>query len=263
MLPHTHKLDSNFFYKYQGAGNDFVLFEDFENQIQLDSKFIKQICNRNYGIGANGVLILEKSTIADLKMRIFNEDGSEATMCGNGLRSVVRHLNKPVIIETLSGLCRGEITKNGVKVTLPKKEIINSPILLEKNLTGHLVNTGTEHLVIFTDLINTQEILDYASNLRTDPRFKKTGVNVNLAKIEKDRILVRTFEKGVSVETLACGTGGGAVSLMMKELMKIQKTTIQFRNSELIYSFDAKDQIWMEGPAELIFKGTLCLKTNS
>jgi diaminopimelate epimerase len=256
-------LDFSQFYKYHGGGNDFVLIEDFENRFHFDPDKIKKICNRNFSIGANGILVLQKSNIADIKMRIFNEDGTEATMCGNGLRCALRHLGKSAIVETLSGLCLGEVLKDSVKVTLPKNEIILSPIALKHNLIGHLANTGTNHLVIFVSNLFDDEIIEYAQNLRYDPMFEKPGVNVNLAKIEDDKVFVRTFEKGVETETLACGTGGGAVSIFVKNMKNQEQVKISFQNSDIDYTFDHKGKIWMEGPAELIFQGTLCLKNES
>ncbi len=240
------------FYKYQGTGNDFILFEDYDRSFPIDSKLISHICNRNLGIGADGLLLLQKSKIADLKMRIFNQDGSEATMCGNGLRCVIRHLGKSCTIETKGGISLCEHGDSLIKVTLPKNEIVHSPIALPNNLSGHLVNTGTPHLVIFTEDVNNQGI---APELRYHPMFGPGGVNVNLAQIVSSGIRVRTFEKGVETETLSCGSGGAAVALIHK-----QDVRILFTYYELTFSFDTKDRIWMEGPAELVFQGNLCLK---
>ena len=240
------------FFKYQGTGNDFILFEDYEKSFPVNSGLITKICNRNLGIGADGVLLLQKSNVADVKMRIFNQDGSEATMCGNGLRCVIRHLGKSCSIETKGGISLGEHGNALIKVTLPKREILQSPIALPNNLVGHLVNTGTPHLVIFTEDIHEEGI---APQLRYDSMFGNGGVNVNLAKITQEGIHVRTFEKGVEHETLSCGSGGAAVALLHKKPVRIF-----FTSSVLTFSFDSKERIWMEGPAEFVFQGTLCLK---
>ncbi len=240
------------FYKYQGTGNDFILFEDYEESFPINSNLISRICNRNLGIGADGILILQKSQIADVKMRIFNQDGSEASMCGNGLRCVIKHLEKSCTIETKGGISESEYSKNFIKATLPKSKIIQSPIDLPNNLIGHLVNTGTPHLVIFTE---TPNIHLNAKELRYHPMFGSEGVNVNLATLIPEGIRVRTFEKGIDTETLSCGSGGAAVALLHKKNVKIFFTSL-----ELSFSFDSKDKLWMEGPAEYVFQGTLCLK---
>lgn len=246
-------MDSNRpFYKYEAAGNDFVLFEDYEEQFSLH--LVPQICHRKLGIGADGVLLLQKSQIADVKMRIFNQDGSEATMCGNGLRCVIRHLSKSCTIETRGGLSFGSLEKSCIRATLPQKKILQSPILLTHNLVGHLVNTGTPHLVIFTEKLDNPELLALAPLYRT----LFNGVNVNLAQITKEGIRVRTFEKGVDDETLSCGTGGAAVSLMHHKMQNMNKIKILFTTSTLTFSFDSKGEIWMEGPARLVFQGNLC-----
>lgn len=250
---------SSQFYKYQGTGNDFILFEDYEGSFPTGSLLISRICNRNLGIGADGLLLLQKSEIADTKMRIFNQDGTEATMCGNGLRCVIRHLGKSCTIETKGGISLCEHGTPLIKVTLPKNEIVQSQIALPNNLSGHLINTGTPHLVIFTEDINNQGI---APELRYHPMFEKGGVNVNLAQIVPGGIRVRTFEKGVETETLSCGSGGAAVALIHNHVhnqIDKQDVRILFTSYELTFSFDTKDRIWMEGPAEFIFQGNLCL----
>ena len=233
---------SRYFFKYEGAGNDFVLFEDYDESFPI--KAVRQICHRNFGVGGDGVLLLQKSKVADVKMRIFNQDGSEATMCGNGLRCVIHHLGKPCTVETASGLSEGELGR----ATLPKAIIVKSPIPLEDNLIGHLVDTGTPHLVIFT---KNPPHLDIISRYRSH-------TNVNFAHITKEGIHVRTFEKGVDTETLSCGTGGAAVALLCKHLGN--KIKILFTSSSLTFLFDSRGKLWMEGPTRQIFQGNLCLE---
>ncbi len=238
------------FYKYQGSGNDFVLFENTDKTFPVEKDLIARICHRNFGVGGDGLLLLEKSNCADVKMRIFNQDGSEASMCGNGLRCTSLHLSKSCTIETKAGISHAEHIPPLIKVSLPKAEIVTSPISLPGGEIGHLVDTGTPHLVIFTQNIEDEGIT---------PTYRSLfgGVNVNLAQITPNGIRVRTFEKGVENETLSCGSGGAAVTLLQKNEGSIR---ILFTTSPLTFSFDDKGRIWMEGPCELIFKGTLCLK---
>ncbi len=223
------------FFKYEGAGNDFVLFEDYDESFPVEA--VPQICNRNFGVGADGVLLLQKSSVADVKMRIFNQDGSEATMCGNGLRCVVKHLGKVCSVETAAGISEGMPGK----VSLPRALIIKS------NSVGHFVDTGTPHLVIFTD-----DAPDFDLISRYRDKY-----NINFAKITSTGIRVRTFEKGVDTETLSCGTGGAAVALLCKK--GVNKIKILFTSSELTFSFDSTGRMWMEGPSRLVFQGNLYL----
>ena len=225
------------FFKYEAAGNDFVLFEDYEETFPAEA--VSSICHRRLGIGADGVLLVQNSSIADVKMRIFNEDGSEASMCGNGLRAILQHLKKPCTVETKGGLCFGEPGR----ATLPRKEILERNIALSKGFIGHKVNTGTPHLVIFTE---KEPDLELTSCYRDQ-------YNVNWATpISTEEIKVRTFEKGVATETLACGTGGAAVALLMEQKSPIK---IVFAGATLIFSFDSKGNFWMEGPSTLVFHG--------
>lgn len=183
-------------------------------------------------------------------MRIFNQDGSEASMCGNGLRCTALHFGKNLSIETLGGISQAIYSKKSIKVSIPRADIISPSLKLPNGEIGHLVNTGTPHLVIFRENIADEGIT---------PTFRSLfgGVNVNLAKITPEGILVRTFEKGVDKETLSCGSGGAAVALIQKIKKPIR---ILFTSTSLTFSFDSEGRIWMEGPAELIFQGTLCLK---
>ncbi len=239
------------FWKVHGSGNDFVLIEDYDETFPINIQIISHICNRNFGIGADGVLLLQKSEIATLKMRIFNQDGSEAQMCGNGLRCVVRHLGKNCSIETKGGISLGEFSEGLIKVSLPKTEIIRS-FMLDHHLESHLVDTGTPHLVIFTDKIDDEDLTTFAINYR-----KNHTINVNLAQIRDTGIQVRTFEKGVETETLSCGSGGAAVALIHGN-----NTQIHFKGANLNYSFDDTGRLWMEGPATQVFQGTICLNTQ-
>ena len=236
------------FNKYQATGNDFILLEDENFPTQLE--FISKICHRNLGLGADGVLLLQKSRAADVKMRIFNQDGSEATMCGNGLRCVIKHLKKSISIETKGGISLGEYSPETVRVTLPQNEITQANIQLSHDLKGHLVNTGTPHLVIFTEKLDNPQIVHFAKNFRTSQ-----NINVNLANVTSDGIHVRTFEKGVATETLSCGTGGAAVATLYRQIQPTTEVQIHYPTATLSYTFDSENRIWMQGPVAHVFSG--------
>lgn len=259
-------MGSNKFYKYHGAGNDFILIEDFSSILLSKpiASFVRSICNRSTGVGADGLLVLESSDIADVKMRIFNSDGNEASCCGNGLRSVVRHFNKPLSIETNAGISEGFPTPNAIRVSLPKSEIIELSISIPP-FVGHLVDTGVPHLVIFVDELHFNGFHETAAHLRNHEKFQPDGVNVTFAKKCGDSISIRTYERGIEGETLACGTGGAAATLVHNQIFPIEQSIpIRFPSKAVTTYFMTNGIIWMEGPAELVFEGIyLPEKVNS
>ncbi len=252
------------FFKYQGAGNDFILLEDFNQTLNFDiRKYISFLCDRNFGIGADGLILLQTSKIADAKMRIFNSDGGEATMCGNGLRCAVKHFEqKSVSIETLEGIAVGENEEGIVSVTLPKVEELLSPLSLSNSKIGHLFHTGVPHLVIIVDSLEVEDFEQEAKQLRYHKMFAPDGVNVSYIKeVDKD-LHIRTYERGVEKETLACGTACAAATLLLRKYDKKKKS--QYRvfpksGNALQFTFDNQERIWMKGPAEAVFSGEIDL----
>jgi len=252
------------FFKYQGAGNDFILIEDLNQALAFDiTHYIPFMCNRNFGIGADGVILLQLSKIADAKMRIFNPDGGEASMCGNGLRCAVKHFNKTFVsIETLEGIAVGENQDGAVSVTLPNFEELLSPIALSHSRTGHLFHTGVPHLIIHVNSLEVNDFEKEAKELRYHEMFAPDGVNVSyIMEIDKD-LHIRTYERGVEKETLACGTACAAATLLLRKYDKKKKS--QYRvfpksGNALQFTFDNQERIWMKGPAEPVFYGEIDL----
>jgi diaminopimelate epimerase len=237
------------FYKYHGAGNDFILTED-----PLAAFHIPLLCHRSLGIGADGVLLLESSRIADKKMRIFNSDGTEAHCCGNGLRCTIKHLGRSATIETLAGISEGIFTSSSISISFPKA------LLLQTYETGFLVDTGVPHFVIFSDTLEISEFTTTAKQFR-----HKLNANVTFAcKIGKT-LAIRTYERGVERETLSCGTGGAAAVLAYREIDKsCNQITITFPSHETsLFFFDTENRLWMEGHAEIIFEGNYLLKNQA
>lgn len=250
------------------AGNDFVVVRQ-----ELSGNLVKlaqAICDRKFGIGADGLLVLEKSGKADIRLRIFNTDGSEAEMCGNGARCVALYaaklLRKSVLnIETKSGvikaLVKGSIVK--VKLTEPKNIKLNLSVKLSgRNLLLNSINTGVPHAVIFSaglDKINVKEI---GRLIRYHKAFFPKGANVNFVEVTgNNSIKVRTYERGVEDETLACGTGSTASALIfaLKNGAK-NKVNVKTRGGEVlkIYfknNFNALSDIWLEGNVKTVYKG--------
>ena len=255
------------FFKYQGAGNDFILFEDFNRKFKVEmSHHIPLLCHRNFGIGADGVIILQPSLIATTKMSIFNNDGGEADMCGNGLRCVVAHFKeKHVSVETKVGICLGENKECDVFVTLPVTEIIMSPINLPNNQIGHLLNTGVPHLIIIVDKLEDPDFEIKANALRNNKMFAPNGVNVSYITTKNDAIYIRTYERGVEAETLACGTACAAAVLVMRKYDKKRTSvyTVYPKSlNKLHFIFDSQERIWMSGPAKKVFQGEIQLSLD-
>ena len=260
----TKRLESFKFYKYQACGNDFILIEDDEEEfLQHHRSMIPHLCKPHYGIGADGVLLVQKSTVANIKMRIFNQDGSEARMCGNGLRCVGKHFGQDCSIETAAGVSILKLRKDSIHASLPIAKILKEFIDLPMNLKGHLVNTGTEHLVIFVEDIHAPDLSALADLYKTHELFSPKGVNVNYAKIlSQDSLQVKTFEKGVKEPTHSCGSGGAAVALAYTHLIERQETLriLSWHQGEILYSIDSLGTLWMTGPAQFVFEGNFISK---
>ncbi|MFA5276720.1 MAG: diaminopimelate epimerase [Candidatus Omnitrophota bacterium] len=256
------------FSKMVAAGNDFVVVKQ-ELSGNL-AKLAQVLCERKFGIGADGLLILGKSKKADLRMRIFNSDGSEAEMCGNGARCVALYaaklLKKRFLnIETKAGVIKAQVKGDIVKVKLtqPKNIKLNLPIKLSgRNLSLNSINTGVPQAVIFSaglDKINVKEI---GRLIRYHRTFFPKGTNVNFVEVTgNNSIKVRTYERGVEDETLACGTGSTASALIfaLKSGAK-NKVNVSTRSGEVLKIYFKNDlgglsDIWLEGKVSIVYKG--------
>lgn len=272
------------FSKYSGCGNDFILVDNRNLNFPVhDHIYIQKLCDRRLGIGADGLILLESSHISDFKMRIFNSDGKEAEMCGNGLRCLVHFANrlrmpkKSLIhhysIETKAYISEAYI-KNGVVTALMPDPKEMSQIVLEvnalpkKQLQLHKINTGVPHVVLFTEELEHIDISAIGSEIRYHPSFFPYGTNVNFANHLKDNdcidnsfFEVRTYERGVEGETLACGTGATAVAIATHYQFGAKSPIkIQTRSKEIItIEFDCEGgrihNVKMTGDAKHLFDG--------
>lgn len=213
------------FAKYVGAGNDFILFDNREGDFPARPETIRSLCNRIYGIGADGVLLLELSGYADCRMRIFNSDGTEAEMCGNGLRCFVKWLSTLGItrseynIEVMHRILKGTLLENGeVKIETDSTCEIRreDPVAFQdQRLVVDSIDTGVPHAVIFTDNVDKFFSEELGSFIRNHPVWQPKGTNVTLVeKITEHKLKIRTYERGVEAETLSCGTGAIAAALV-------------------------------------------------
>lgn len=243
------------------SGNDFVVIN---NDL---GKLARKICDRKFGIGADGLLVLGKSKRADVRMRIFNADGSEAQMCGNGARCAALFTGKKkVLIETKAGIIDSEVKGDNVKIKLtePKNIILDMPLKVNsRTLHLNFINTGVPHTVIFVEGLDKFSIADLARFIRYHKKFAPKGTNVNFAEVlDKDAIKVRTYERGVEDETLACGTGAVASALLTAYdlLLTTKKINVHTRGGEILKVYfertgrEFKD-IWLEGKVKTVCKG--------
>jgi diaminopimelate epimerase len=254
------------FYKYQGTGNDFVILDNRQNEYpNLTTRQIKQICNRHFGVGADGLMLLAKKDAYDFEMVYYNSDGKESSMCGNGGRCLVKFASDQGIIKStyhfiaIDGEHLAEIDSNGT-VSL-KMQNVNS-VVYHKSYA--VLNTGSPHFVKFASEVDDIDVAATGSEIRYSKEFAPDGINVNFVESRKeDSIFVRTYERGVENETLSCGTGVTAAALLSAHNEKGFNTVlVKTPGGNLSVEFDRIDDqhfenIWLCGPAEFVYKGSI------
>lgn len=253
------------FYKYQGTGNDFVMIDNRQQTFdKKNTKHIAFLCDRRFGVGADGLILLENHPEHDFRMVYFNADGNESSMCGNGGRCLVAFakqlgvIKNKAIFEAIDGLHHATITNNVVKLQMLDVE----HIAMHDDYV--FLNTGSPHHVQFEEAIENFDIKRKGANIRYGAPYNEAGTNVNFVKQELDNIFrVRTYERGVEDETLSCGTGVTAVAIAMHRLGKTTKNhlTLKVEGGVLEVTFNAKNNnytnVWLMGPAMFVFKGTI------
>ncbi|HWY40401.1 MAG TPA: diaminopimelate epimerase [Chthoniobacterales bacterium] len=262
------------FTKMNGAGNDFVMIDNRSGEVRLEPEQIVRICDRHRGVGADGILLLEKgSNGADFRMRYYNRDGGEAEMCGNGARCFARFANRvakapaKISFQTPAGLIRGQL--QGELVTLQMSEPKDLSLDIDLVANGqeehvHFINSGVPHVVVPVSKVQDVDVRKRGEALRRHEKFSPAGANVNF--IEKrgpKKISIRTYERGVEDETLACGTGVVASALVFAATEKVDgPINITVRSgSDLTVDFkrtgDKFTDVTLSGPAEFAFEGTI------
>lgn len=253
------------FYKYQGTGNDFIMVDNRLFKIgKNDTKKIAHWCDRRFGIGADGFILLENHPNYDFRMVYFNADGNESSMCGNGGRCITAFANFLNIIdseatfEAIDGVHHAIIEGESIKLQMQNVNTIST-------FKNHvLLNTGSPHHVeMHTDLQN-MDVKHEGSKLRNSELYKTDGCNINFVHKQSEALFnVRTYERGVEDETLSCGTGVTAVALAMHATNQTNQNlvTLQTQGGSLKVSFDKTangyENIWLIGPAEQVFKGEI------
>ncbi len=261
------------FTKMNGAGNDFVLIDNRAQEIKLTRDQIVRLCDRHRGIGADGVILLipSRSGKADWAWEFFNSDGSTGEMCGNGARCFARFvqrragLERDFTFETEAGVIAARFQGQNVTVNLttPSGLRLNEPLKLsEGTQTVHSLNTGVPHAVLFVPDADQAMVQQLGPEIRRHPRFAPKGTNVNFVQVVgPNAIRVRTFERGVEGETLACGTGVTASALVSARVHQFQ-SPVRVRvqgGDELQVSFEEENgeftDVRLTGPAEFAFEG--------
>jgi len=263
------------FYKMSGSGNDFIIIDNRNKVVEEKnlSKFIENVCRRKMSVGADGLIFVENSDSLDYKWRFFNSDGNPAEMCGNGAMCVARFafLNKiagaNMSFETEAGEISARVSKDRVKLKMPNPSDIEIDYIIElKNgpISVCSVNTGVPHVVVGVDSFTNIGVVKLGREIRFHEMFAPAGTNVNFIYEQEDStISIRTYERGVEVETLACGTGSIACAIIMAYKFK-KKSPIKFltrSGAYLTVHFKEKEaefyDIQLEGDARIIYKGEL------
>ena len=254
-----------------GAGNDFIFIDNREgiaNGVDRQT-LIKKSCARNVSVGADGLVLIENSDTADFVWRFYNCDGSEAEMCGNASRCAGRfaHMNgiagTKMAFETLAGRIEAEV-KEGVNVkvqlTPPFDERADYSLNLgDETIEVSSVNTGVPHVIWFCDDIENRDIMKYGPAVRYHSEYAPAGTNVNLCSPTEDgKLRIRTYERGVEGETMACGTGcvAGAIFAVKKGLLKSPVTCLTSSGLELTVYLE-NNKVYLEGEARVVYKGEL------
>jgi len=254
------------FYKYQGTGNDFVMIDNrAEFFPKENTQLVEKLCDRRFGIGADGLILLENHADYDFKMVYYNSDGNESSMCGNGGRCLVAFAKQLNVIsekaefEAVDGYHFATIDAEGI-VALQMKDV--DIIKNESNYT--FLNTGSPHHVQMVDDLKSLDVKSEGAKIRYSDLYGKAGSNVNFVhQLENDIFAVRTYERGVEDETLSCGTGATGVAIAMHSTYKTdaKRININVLGGKLTISFEVENNnyknVFLTGPAELVFGGSL------
>ncbi|MCK4400908.1 diaminopimelate epimerase [bacterium] len=266
------------FTKMCATGNDFIVADNRDKIIEDAHAFSKQVCSRRFGIGADGVLLLENSEKADFKMRIINADGTEAEMCGNGARCIARFaqqlkpVSKRMRLEIIVGIIEAEAINHNIRLKMSNPCDMKLNIKIEvngKEQTVHYIDTGVPHAILYFDNIESVDVMTIGSLIRYHKNFSPRGTNVDFVSINNDDSLnMRTYERGVEGETYACGTGAVASAAISYALGKAKEmpTSVNVKGGilkvDLHYKKGAFSDVFLEGDAQIIYEGELVYENS-
>ena len=261
------------FTKMVGSGNDFIVIDNRDKIVTgRESELAKKLCQRKFSVGGDGLLLVENSERANFRMRIFNPDGSEPEMCGNGARCIAYYASLNNIslstmnFETIAGVVFAEVKNNSVKINMGEAKDIRLNLNLafeDSRMIVNFINVGVPHAVVIEDTIENVPINEWGSFIRFHKEFYPQGTNVDFIEIQgKDKLRMRTYERGVEGETLACGTGAIAsavIAHIVKELISPVQVLTQ-GGETLTVSFEKKGESFeasLEGKVSLVYQGKL------
>ncbi len=254
------------FYKYQGAGNDFIIIDNRLQQLRLNTQQIHFLCDRKMGIGADGLMLLEASDDHHFKMVYFNADGNESTMCGNGGRCITafaQHLGliqNKATFSAIDGEHEAIFTADGL-IALQMNDVEN----IAHYDTHSILNTGSPHYVVWANDLEHINVVEQGRAIRNQEEFAPKGINVNFTASLNDGLFVRTYERGVEDETLSCGTGVSAAAIAAtKDALGNFETNIKTLGGPLKVSFtkntaNSAINVVLTGPAKRVFEGQIHL----
>lgn len=262
------------FTKMNGAGNDFVVVDNRQGQLPLTCAAIARLCDRHRGVGADGLLAVEPAEgAADFRMRYYNADGGEAEMCGNGARCFARYAGRlagmsgRIRFETQAGIIAAEFVGELVCLSMSEPQglrLRENVALANTLLTVHSVNTGVPHAVVMVDDLEAVPVKEYGAGLRFHAHFAPRGTNANFIQpLDAGSIAIRTYERGVEDETLACGTGVVASALIFHELTGAPSpVAVRVRGGDTLQvgfegSRGAYQNVTLTGPADFVFEGKI------
>ena len=251
------------FEKYQATGNDFVMIDNREGKFELNNQaLVARLCHRQFGIGADGLILIEASDVASFRMVYFNADGAPGSFCGNGSRAATRFAESLGLIresgslEAYDGIHQAKIGKN--VITMSMADVQNG----RKILDGTFIDTGSPHYVVFRESLEAIDVFTEGKRFREDEAFSPAGTNVNFVAIkDKQLISVRTFERGVENETLSCGTGVTASAMIAARDLGNHQIGVETLGGTLEIMFEKTSEgfkdVFLTGPAEKVYSGKI------
>jgi diaminopimelate epimerase len=253
------------FWKYEGTGNDFIMLDNRQQTLHLSREQIEKMCHRRFGIGADGLILIENDSQSDFRMVYFNSDGRESTFCGNGGRcaaAFARFLGlagEEVRFSARDGMHTARFQASG-EVRLQMRDVSD----IQQHPAGWVLFTGSPHLVVETDAAESLDVKQEGSRIRYSEPYKAEGINVNFVKKGAEEILVRTYERGVEDETLSCGTGVTAAALLASRRGYASPVSVRTPGGRLSVEFSEKtpgnfSDVWLIGPAVQVFAGEYVL----
>lgn len=262
------------FVKYAAAGNDFIVTDNRGGFVKNGASAAKKLCDRKFGVGADGLLLLESSRKADVRMRIFNPDGSQADMCGNGVRCLAHFAvdlgaaESRLLIETGAGLIHADVRGMTVKAKLTEPKDLRADVDVRingKTERVQFINTGVPHAVIVEPALEKADVSGRGRAVRYHQAFAPYGTNVNFVRVGLKQIEVRTYERGVEGETLACGTGSTASALVAARMKGLRSpVNVKTTGGEMLKVYFRRngenfEEVYLEGPVKKIFEGSVSL----